>query len=49
MMMPWDYVNGFVLSLDDVVVGFCHPICLGDVVVHLVLSLHDTKGLDAKP
>jgi hypothetical protein len=27
--MPWDYVNGFVLSLDDVVVGFCHPVCFG--------------------
>jgi hypothetical protein len=22
MMMPWDYINGFVLSLDDVM-GFC--------------------------
>jgi len=25
--MPWDYVSGFVLSLDDVIVGFCHPVC----------------------
>jgi hypothetical protein len=29
MMMRWDYVNGFVLSLADVVVGFCHPVYYG--------------------
>jgi hypothetical protein len=24
--MPWDYVNGFVLSLDDDVMGFCSSV-----------------------
>jgi hypothetical protein len=25
-MMPWDYINGFVLSLDDDVMGFCNSV-----------------------
>ncbi len=25
-MMPWDYANGFELSLDDDVMGFCNSV-----------------------
>jgi hypothetical protein len=26
MMMPWDYVNASILSLDDEVMGFCNSL-----------------------
>jgi hypothetical protein len=40
--MPWDYVNGFVLSLDDVYSRILSSSLFWEVVVWLVFSLHDT-------